>query len=331
MKNVQKRVSFSAIRCQQNRKEFFVSSILSNILEQSCYIVRRASGQNKGFQRILNESRAKNIASYLDKEGGVIPSALILSAQDVSDFEFDDRLGRISFDVVDNSFMVIDGQHRLYGYNFAKENYEVPVVIFKKLTVQEEFRLFIDINTTQKGVPSALLLDIKDLAGRETKREEKQRDLFDLLNKSSIMAGLLSANKSISGKISRSTFNEATNVIFDNGPLKDQDITIIYKAIKNYLEAFSVVFANSGSQMPKLSKAIFFRAAFILANEVMDNCLKANGNLKTASLLKIVEPLSEVQYDNYVGSNRATVQRLVTDMRRELERSNKRDINDGMF
>src|SRR5690606_26109779 len=107
-----------------------------------------------------------------------------------------------------------DGQHRLFGYFLAKNDYEVPVIIFDNLTIPEEVNLFIDINTTQKSVPTTLLLDIKNLTGKENSLESKQRALFDMLNKSSVMTGLMSPAKTQVGKISRVTFNKATSNLF---------------------------------------------------------------------------------------------------------------------
>ena len=107
--------------------------------------------------------------------------------------------------------MVLDGQHRLYGLIKAEKTYQMPVIIFNDLNATKEVTLFIDINTTQKGVPTTILLDIKNLSGRETKKEDLQRQLFDKLNTDSVLAGLLSPAKSKVGKITRVSFNQATN------------------------------------------------------------------------------------------------------------------------
>ena len=67
----------------------------------------------KGFQRLLNYKRAKDIANYLDNMKGIIPSALIVSAQDNAKMRFDSKNSKISLERVKDSLMVIDGQHRL--------------------------------------------------------------------------------------------------------------------------------------------------------------------------------------------------------------------------
>lgn len=156
-----KTVRFKTLECTQNDKTFFVSILPNDVLRSICFVSRRDEDPEKGFQRTLNETRAKDIARYLDELKGTIPSALILSAQDNARFAYDSNKGELSFVTNSNSFMVLDGQHRLYGLIKATKNYSIPVIIFNKLNTAQEVNLFIDINTTQKGVPTTLLLVIK--------------------------------------------------------------------------------------------------------------------------------------------------------------------------
>ena len=268
----------------------------------------------------MNKSRARDIARYLDENRGSIPSAIILSAQDKAKLHFDKQTAKITFSVVKDSFLVIDGQHRLFGLIEAKNYYNIPVIIFTELNTASEVSLFIDINTTQKGVPSALLLDIKQLAGKETKREELQRELFDRLNENSPLAGLLSSSKSVAGKVSRTAFNEATTVIFETGPLSEQNIDLIYKGVKNYLEAAEYVLSASGSANAKLTKTTIFKALFTIFNETMNRSLQENGHFKPEAIKRLLEGISTLNFDDYTGTNKATIQRIVTDMRHEINR-----------
>ena len=116
-------VRFKTLECTQNDKSFFVSIIPNKVLRSVCFVSRRDEDPEKGFQRMLNETRAKDIAKYLDEFKGTIPSALILSAQDNARFAFDSNKSEISFQTNPNSFMVLDGQHRLYGLLKAKNDY----------------------------------------------------------------------------------------------------------------------------------------------------------------------------------------------------------------
>jgi len=136
---------------------------------------------------------------------------------------------------------VLDGQHRLWGYQKCKVRHRVPVAIYSGLSRAEEAKLFIDINTTQRGVPAALLLDIKHIAEIESHKEEILRGLFDKLksDSKSPMVGKLSTSKTLKGKISRVTFNRALSGVLDSGVLQEAETEDArYRVVVNYLNAF---------------------------------------------------------------------------------------------
>ena len=312
------RFSCPALKCTQNDHTFYISVIKSSILKEICFVSRRKDDGDKGFQRHLSEKRAKDIAKYLDNNKGVIPSALIVSAQPCANFEYNEKTGKIAIDRVAKSLLVLDGQHRLYGLSSAAKEYEIPVVIFSRLTTQEEIRQFIDINTTQKGVPTALLLDIKGPAGTENKIEERQRELFDQLNKDSVIAGLMLSSESKVGKISRTTFNSATKSIFESGPISNQSDEHIYRAVKNYLEAVVTIFRLSEKASAKITKNILFKAFLTVFNDIIEKCLTTHGNLKTDNLVAYMRPLKDLPFDDYTGTNKATETKIVNDIKNAL-------------
>ena len=313
------RKSVTALECTQNKKKFYIATMESNDLKDMCFVSRRKEEPIKGFQRLLNKKRVKSIATYLDDEKGVIPSAIILSAQDNAKIRYEAKTQKISFEKCAESMLVIDGQHRLYGLFDANNTYEIPVIIFEGLTSSEEVRLFIDINTTQKGVPSALILDIKSQAGTETKLEERQRNLFDQLDSDSVLSGYLLRNESKAGKISRTVFNGSTKAIFETGPVSNSNDKIIYMTVKNYLEAVDYVFKLSGSTNARINKTILFKAVMSIFNDVCEKCLIKYKDLKVESLKDYLDPLKELNYDEYTGTNKATESKIIGDMKNTLK------------
>ena len=69
------RISISAIKCEQNSIVFYIAALSSSVLKEMCFVSRKKEEPIKGFQRLLNKKRAKDIANYLDHAKGVIPSA----------------------------------------------------------------------------------------------------------------------------------------------------------------------------------------------------------------------------------------------------------------
>ena len=313
-------VSFKAMACTQNGKTFYLAIFPKEILRKTAFVSRREKNQTDGFQRNLNEARAKDIARYFDEKKGVIPSPLILSAQKEANFYY--KKEKIYFDDISSCFMVLDGQHRLYGLLKTACDYSFPVAIFNELSAEDEVKLFIDINTNQKGVPATLLLDIRRLTGSENPLQEKQRYLFDELNKNSIMAGMFSPHKSQVGKITRVSFNKSTKDFIENSVVSKMDEQKILKALKNYLEASNFILKASKSQKARLNNSMFFRSILAIANDVLEKSINKKGNIKTESLKEIMEPLAKLNYDSYTGSNNATYSKIVSDMKYELKEDN---------
>lgn len=312
------RISIKALTCTQNGVTFYVSVMRSDILKHMCFVSRKKEDPQKGFQRLLSEKRAKEIANYLDTEKGIIPPALILSAQPAAQLMFDEAHLELTMENSKDTLLVLDGQHRLYGLMNAVAEYEMPVVIFDSLNSQQEVRQFIDINTTQKGVTTALILDIKGQAGTETKVEERQRILFDNLKLESVLSGYLSPNESGKGKISRTSFNQATKAIFETSSLSTKSDDVIASVVRNYLSALDSIFKRSESPDAKLSKNIIFRSFMYLFNEIFDKCCAKYKNFRVENIIEYLMPLVNLDYSKYTGTNKATETRIMKEVRSAL-------------
>lgn len=216
---------------------FYTLTVPSDILAQCCYVSDRYKDPVEGFQRRLDKKRAQEIADYIDSGLGTIPSAVILSAQAAAEFELTGRSKTVRFKVNKKSFFVLDGQHRIYGYSLAKTPLRVPVVIYDKLTKDQEVRLFIDINTKQRPVSNELLLDIKRLAMYESNDERLLGQLFDEFNGSpeSVLAGWLSPSEKQKGKISRVTFNAAIRPALERFSSKEMES--VFPTLNSYIAA----------------------------------------------------------------------------------------------
>lgn len=210
--------SFAAVPMAQNNHKFYITTIPAEDIFPYCFVARREEEPILGFQRNLNLERAKDIAKYLDNSQGSIPTNIVLSAQETAEVTYKSKNKTLQYKREPKSFLVLDGQHRLYGYGLTRKKHRIPVAIYEGLSRKEEASLFIDINTNQKGVPASLLLDIKQVAEREDEKEATLRLIFDKLNSKSDspLNGLLSPMKSASGKISRVTFNKAMGPIIDS-------------------------------------------------------------------------------------------------------------------
>ncbi|AGS39466.1 DGQHR domain-containing protein [Cycloclasticus zancles] len=234
------RESFGSVSLvRQGEHRFYSFTMPSDVLAETCFVVNRDENLIEGFQRELDKKRASEIASYIDSGLGTIPSSIVLSAQEDSGFIYDSKKKSVSFDKISKAFLIIDGQHRVYGFKLAKTALRIPVVVYENLSKRDESRLFIDINSKQKGVPTELLLDIKKMAEYESDTEQYLRELFDIfLNENdSALYNRLSASKRVKGKITRSVFNTAVKPLAKVFGNKSPDE--IYEIFNSYLVAFN--------------------------------------------------------------------------------------------
>lgn len=262
------KVRYTASNVIQNKTKFYSLTMPTDVLSKCCFVSSRDEDPVLGFQRTLDEKRALEIANYIDNEQGTVPSAIILSAQDVAEVEIIGKGRTMEFMPDPKAFLILDGQHRVYGFSKAKSTLRVPVIIYVGLSRKEESRLFIDINSKQKGVPSELLLDIKRMAEYENSTEESLRDIFDLFHTdpNSALIGKLSPASKSKNKISRVTFNSSVTPVaqFFGG----RDIDELYSILNCYLKAFNYGFFKENNIEEHLCNSTVFRALFAVFPEV---------------------------------------------------------------
>ena len=289
-----KQPSYPALALAQNKHRFFFSTIPVQDLFPCCFVARRDEDPDEGFQRVLTESRAEDISKYLSAGSGSIPTNVVLSAQPDANLAYNSRSKTVSFNRVKGSFLVLDGQHRLWGYAKCPIQHRVPVAIYEGLSRAEETKLFIDINTTQRGVPAALLLDIKQLAAMESGKEGLLRELFDKLqvDPQSPLHGKLSPAKSVTDKISRVTFNRAIGTALNSDIMRSLKTEDSYRLIRNYISAFEAELSDSTA----LVRANYFEAIFEMFDEVLRATMTSHGQVKQQSIQESIRPIAKIDF-----------------------------------
>lgn len=318
--DLKRTASYRALLITQNGRRFYFATIPVGELFQYCFVSRRDEDPQTGFQRALSEPRADDIANYLSRGTGSIPSNIVLSAQSNANIRYSPRAGSISFTPTKGAFLVLDGQHRLWGYHKCSVRHRIPVAIYSGLSRAEEAKLFIDINTTQRGVPAALLLDIKQIAEIESHKEELLRELFDRLAKDgqSPLAGKLSAAKSLTGKISRVTFNKAVSGALTSGVLLEADPDSRYRLVLNYLNAFD----SELTDKRLLVRSAYFEGMFEVLDEAVRTTISKYGNVKQESLQKIVGPLARLNFSGASGGRAIPTKKAIVSLMQATLRKN---------
>ena len=139
----------------------------------------RISDPEKGFQRMVTERRAREIAAAVLDQGRTFPNAIVL-ATDSDKLEQKDAKVVVPDKV---KFLVVDGQHRLWAQRFSKNEADYACLIHVGLSEAQMAELFVEINDTQKRVPSSLRWDLVRLVRpEEDPAAVRAADLVEGLN-----------------------------------------------------------------------------------------------------------------------------------------------------
>lgn len=289
------RESVSAVLITQGERKFYTLTLESDILGKTCVATSRAEDPEAGFQRTLDRKRAESIRDYIE-HGGVIPGSIVLSAQDASNLFYDSKKKTIQFDIVPGGFLIIDGQHRVFGFRLSTKKLRVPVVIFSGLSKRDEARLFIDINTLQKSVPNELLLDIKKLAETETETEAQTNSIFDHYNSTSscYLSGLLSPREKATDKITRATFLAAFKPLIKQ--YSQIDLEKLTQIFDSYLQGFASSVPQGVDFRQSVAKPVIFRgvaAVFPLVARLVG--FKHNKTYTAANFEETLRPIHSLK------------------------------------
>ena len=131
--------------------------------------VQAIEGSSGSFQRELNRRKVRQIRDFYRNETRqpIVPGAVLLFTPEQLKFRSlpgQDRAGHLV--EPEQSFLIIDGQHRLAGLTFyleepdADKRIEVPCVIFDGKTADFATEMFVVINSTHTRINKSHLVDL---------------------------------------------------------------------------------------------------------------------------------------------------------------------------
>lgn len=180
-----------ATRGKMGGETFYTFLIPPDELLKIAYIGHKSSRNIENletYQRMLQPQRLKKIAEYING-GGKFPTNIVVNLKtgkktklkfDVIEKFDNETLGKLSLPPNYASAWIIDGQHRLYGYAYARntkgfkqDTTLIPVLAYENLPADKEMNLFIDINSKQVKVSTGLLGELyADLHWKSSDPEE---------------------------------------------------------------------------------------------------------------------------------------------------------------
>ncbi len=169
-----KKITRPAALVKQGGLTLYATSLrVSDLLIPNFYSVEQLDPEDprdKGYQRLLNKTRAKKLADYIvggqETNDAFLPTSIFIATHKNISFNSSNNTIDIDIDEV-GPFSVVDGQHRVEGLKMAAEkdkrvlDFEVAVNIAVNLSQIAQMCHFLIVNTTQKSVEQGVEQRIK--------------------------------------------------------------------------------------------------------------------------------------------------------------------------
>lgn len=267
--------------------------------------VRGIDNVEGAVQRVLNKRRIADIKEFI-LGGHTFFNSFILNWTD-ENFTPEIKDGEISIPIVSASAQVIDGQHRIAGFEAAIEEEDsvgerdIIVTLCMKLTTQKAAEIFLNINTEQKPVPKSLMYDLfGEFIDDESHAVNRATDIARYLNddSDSPLYKLIKFPGSPRGvgSVELSTFVSSikehlkpggTFGIYKLNTLDHQKVVItnFFKSIKMFYVANKVW--ESKTKNPFLKAAGFNGAIDFLTSSLIQRCAE-KGSFSVETINKII-------------------------------------------
>jgi len=169
-----KKITRPAALVKQGDLTLFATSLkVSDLLIPNFYSVEQLDPEDprdKGYQRLLNKTRAKKLADYIlggqETNDAFLPTSIFIATH--KNISFNPSINTIEIDIDEvGPFSVVDGQHRIEGLKMAADkdkrvlDFQVAVNIAINLSKIAQMCHFLIVNTTQKSVEQGVEQRIK--------------------------------------------------------------------------------------------------------------------------------------------------------------------------
>lgn len=325
-----KHLRYKCLTFQQGKTVFAMFSCPAKELYSFVEINKREEDKDEGYQRVLSISRVNKIAKFIDANGSIPLSVLV---------SFDHAIiedGHVVIDNVPNAGWVIDGQHRIAGASKAKSDIPLPVVAVFKIDVPEQVNYFVTINREQKGVPTALYLDLlKIMPGTKSEKElrdERAADLADICRydeNSPFYQRIVVTTSPKNGQLSLTNWVRKVAPLLDPreagiARLADEDRA---KAIANLYSALKIVFPKEYARTDTVFfKTIGFGALMNEFKTIWDLTTRSSaGNFRTADVAKTLKSIADFDFGSWRSSGTGNQAEVMAgaDLREQLNEAHE--------
>lgn len=150
--------------------QFFVGVMPASILRRIAHedirrLEDKSSQKHIGLERPLSRDRVVEIQKYVSTVDATFPNSIIIAVKsdDLEQVDYENHL--LTIKVKEDIATLIDGLHRLAGFNESNwSEFELIVSVFFDLEEEDKAMIFSTINLKQTKVSKSLVYDLFDLA-----------------------------------------------------------------------------------------------------------------------------------------------------------------------
>lgn len=243
------------IRIKQNIGSFFLTKmtpfLLNKIANKNLSVYK---DEINGIQRERDKNKVNEIRKYLKEDTlASFPNTIIVAIRDDLNveeplFKFDED-ENLSIAYEPDIANIIDGQHRLAGFDEHDDVFELPVAVFINLPLGEQAKLFAKINSTQTKVNLDIVYE-NFFKSDQRSREKTSFFIVKTLNEkpTSPWFGKIKTLSDRGGDLAQGSMAKFIDkrLLDKNGPLHklylDQKDQEVFDILFNYFSAIKEVF-----------------------------------------------------------------------------------------
>jgi DGQHR domain-containing protein len=160
-------IKIKCLKLVQPIGEFYIGVISYKDLREIAYADTRTmeSGEEEdqylGIQRPLSIPRVEEIKKYVNTVDAAFPTGITVHITSDKIISYDEKNSEIEILKEPDVARIIDGQHRIAGLKgFKGENFDINLVIFIDMDIEEQAIMFSTINLKQTKVNKSIVYDL---------------------------------------------------------------------------------------------------------------------------------------------------------------------------
>jgi DGQHR domain-containing protein len=291
----------------QDQPRIYLAVIPGTWLLKNTTPTWRIKQPKKGFQRMVTERRARQIAAAVLDQKRTFPNAIVL-ATDSGNLTYRNNQLIIARNI---RFLVIDGQNRLWAQQYSNFEADYGCVIHINLSEAKMAELFVEINDTQKRVPSSLRWDLVKLVRPEDDpaavravdlierlNSEKDSPLFQRIDLTGEQPRILIKQASLAPAL-RTILNKKTR-------FRGEGFDVQLELIKKFFAAVKECDPDGwrmGEESPMYGNRIF-RALIATLPKLVDGVNKAADKILAGDFFKVLRriDLASISRDKLIAT-----------------------------